>query len=84
MSIATRAADIVARLDGTLGIGALEDVQRHAVLDAAGEVERLVLGMDAVPHAAEFTIDFDEGRASGEALQGCKARGQGPRGRLRA
>jgi hypothetical protein len=44
--------DGVARRDPVLGIGAADDVERHPVLDAAGDVEVLGLGVDDAPLAA--------------------------------
>jgi hypothetical protein len=75
--IATRRlGDFGAWFDDALRIGGLEDVQRHPVLDAAGEIERLVLGVDVVRAAAKPALDLDQGCATGETLQGGKTCGQ--------
>ena len=61
--------DHVAGRDFAARIGALQDVQRHAVLDAAREVVGLVLGVDAVLVAAVAAVDFEQRRAADEARQ---------------
>ena len=61
--------DHVARRDLAARVRALQDVQRHAVLDAAGEVVRLVFGVDAVLVAAVAAVDFEQRRAADEACE---------------
>ena len=47
----------------------LQDVQRHAVLDAAGEVVGLVLGVDALLAAAVTAVDLEHWRAADETCE---------------
>ena len=48
---------------------ALQDVQRHSVLDAAGEVVGLVLGVDALLAASIAAADLEQRRAADETRQ---------------
>ncbi len=68
----------VAGRDFAACVGALQDVQRHAVLDAAGEVVGLVLGVDALLAAAITTVDFEQRRGADQARQ-CEKFGGGGR-----
>jgi hypothetical protein len=65
-----RLGDHVAGRDLSAGIGALQDVQRHPVLDAAGEVVRLVFGVDAVIAAAKPAVDLEQRRATDQPGKG--------------
>ncbi len=66
---AGRLGDHVAGGDLTARVGALQDVQRHAVLDAAGEVVRLVFGVDAVLVPAIAAVDLEQRRAADQPCQ---------------
>jgi hypothetical protein len=59
--------DRIARSDLAAGVGALQDVQRHAVLDAAGEVVRLMLGVHALLAPAVPTVDLQQRRAADQS-----------------
>ena len=54
-------------------VGLLEDEQRHPVLDAAGEVQRLVLGEDAARLPAEQDVHGQQRGVANQAVQGMKA-----------
>lgn len=61
------------------GVGAAQDVQRHAVLDAAGEVHVLAFGENSAATAAIFKIDSEQGGVSNQALKGAESSGDGRR-----
>src|ERR1041385_2233420 len=65
--------DRVPGLDPALGIGATEDVQRHPVLDAAGEVEVLGLGVDQAPLALVGELDLEHGGVADQARERAQA-----------
>src|SRR5271167_5048739 len=67
--------DGVAGTDATFPIGFAQDMQRHPVLDAAGEVHLLAFGVDGALAAARLVFDRQERRVADEPLKGLEARG---------
>ena len=65
----TTSSDGITWTDGALPVCAAEDVQRHAILDAAGQVELLGLGVDRPQLAVEATGDGQQGSAANGAGQ---------------
>ena len=61
-------------LEGAPLVAAAEDVKGHPVLDAAGHVEVLGLGVDDAPLAVEAQIDGQEGRVARPVSKSVQAR----------
>ena len=57
-------------------VGALQDVQRHAVLDAAGQVELLVLGVDRPRLAVDAQRERQQRRVADQPPQGVEVAGE--------
>ena len=67
--------DLVAGLDSAVLVCPPQDVQRHAVLDAAGEVEILGLGVDDAIRAAVTVVDSQQWRIAHQDVNGLQTLG---------
>ena len=70
----------VAGLEFTAFVGAPQDVQRHSVLDAAGEIQMLALGIDHAARTPISKIDGKQRRVADHASQRIKRRRNEDRG----
>ena len=73
---ARRFGNGVARRDGAGLVGALQDMQRHAVLDAAGQVEWLVLGVNGARRAVDQERQREQRRVADQPSHGVEVAGE--------
>ena len=66
-------AIVIARPDPAVAIGRAPGCERHPVLDAAGQVERLLLGVDHARLAAPREVDREQRRIADQAMQRAEA-----------
>jgi hypothetical protein len=67
------ASAIVAPGCSSFRIGPPQDVQRHPVLDAAGQVHLLALGVNGATLAAELEVDRQQRGVANQSLKRMKA-----------
>ena len=76
--------DGVSRVQPALGVSPADDVQRHPVLDAAGEVHLLAFGKDGALAARYFVFDSEQRRVADQSFESaetvCNGRGCGGSG----
>ena len=68
-------SDAIARSYPTVAIGILQHKERHSILDAAGEAERLVLSVDTAHPPAVTHVDGQHRCVADEPMQRAELRG---------
>jgi hypothetical protein len=74
---ARRFDDAIARMDSAAAVGVLQHEERHPILDAACQTERLVLGVDSPRLTAIEHVDCEERCVADELVERFELRSGG-------